>query len=303
MHATAFQRLHHPALNPDNIIFVAGQTVTGDWPPVKVLHWYAPPPDFSETGDPRVDSAMRFAAPEQLQTGETDVRSEIYSLGATMWFLLTGAPPAVMNADERTNRFATEKLRGVPKIVRHLLGRMLRADPAERPQDPVALAAYLQTCLSRVERRERMEQRFGVQFLAQAKVAVANTRLPIPAKPLAWAAAILLLGALALLFLPRPFAQPHSSSVAAQSVTASEDLPNEIIPPRNDLAGRPVETERSVHSATPAIGKPASVEAERQRVATKEPLPPSEGPDETGTPATVAENVPPKGLPREGQRH
>ncbi len=34
-----------------------------------------------------------FASPEQVDEGEIDTRSDIYSLGATLWFLLAGEPP------------------------------------------------------------------------------------------------------------------------------------------------------------------------------------------------------------------
>ena len=34
-----------------------------------------------------------FASPEQLNEGELDVRSDIYSLGATLYYLVTGRPP------------------------------------------------------------------------------------------------------------------------------------------------------------------------------------------------------------------
>ena len=252
MNATAFQRLHHSALNPDNIIFTAGQTVEGDWPPVKVLHWFAPPPDFSETGNERIDSAIRFAAPEQLQNGEVDVRSEIYSLGATMWFLLTGTPPGAMLAGGQSARIGAEKLRGVPKIVRHLLNRMLRVDPAERPQDPVALAAYLQTCLARVDRREKIERRFGVPLLAKARVAVAPSRMPIPVKPLAWAAGILALAALAIVFLPWPLTPKRSGPVVQETARGAENQPNEVAVVQNDSLGRMSDTEEAVPPA-PAI--------------------------------------------------
>ena len=34
-----------------------------------------------------------FASPEQFESGPIDVRSDIYSLGATLWFALTGKTP------------------------------------------------------------------------------------------------------------------------------------------------------------------------------------------------------------------
>src|SRR5437773_5654185 len=42
-----------------------------------------------------------FASPEQFESGPIDVRSDIYSLGATLWFVLTGKTPfAGRNIDE-----------------------------------------------------------------------------------------------------------------------------------------------------------------------------------------------------------
>ena len=302
MNATAFQRLHHSALNPDNIIFTAGQTVEGDWPPVKVLHWFAPPPDFSETGNERIDSAMRFAAPEQLQNGHVDVRSEIYSLGATMWFLLTGTPPGAMLGGGQSARVGAEKLRGVPKIVRHLLNRMLRPDPAERPHDPVALAAYLQTCLARVDRREKIERRLGVPLLAKARVA-APSRMPIPVKPLAWAAGILALAALAVVFLPLPRAQKQTAPMAQKTAPLPESSPDEVALVQNDSIGRMSESGNAARSA-PAI-VPSELPADEiprdetaRTVANDraaiEPAAPAEGPAEhsTAPEPAVAANSP-----------
>lgn len=295
MNATAFQRLHHSALNPENIVFIAGQTVEGDWPPIRVLHWYAPPPNFSETGNERIDSAVRFAAPEQLQDGQVDVRAEIYSLGATMWFLLTGVVPGANRPGDTAARAGLEKLRGLPKIVRHLLDRMLRVDPAERPQDPVALATYLQTCLARVERREKIERRLGVPLLAAATTGP-RMPIPIPIKPLAWAAGILALAAFAVVFLPWPLTQKRTGPVVQETTRVPQSQPDEIAVVQNDSLGRMNEAE-PVAAPVPAtlVAALPDDEVPRDEMAATvasnspvvEPAPPAKAPDEPAAPPTV----------------
>jgi serine/threonine-protein kinase len=95
MGAAAFHKISHHAINPANLLLVPGQTAEGDWPLIKVLHFIGVAPTFAG-GDMSVaafDKSTHYASPEQLQGKTVDFRSEIYSLGATMWFLLTGAPP------------------------------------------------------------------------------------------------------------------------------------------------------------------------------------------------------------------
>jgi len=314
MNATAFQRLHHGALNPDNILFVAGQTVEGDWPPVKVLHWFAPPADLSGAGDARVNSAARFASPEQIDGAKVDVRSEIYSLGVTMWFLLTGVPPVSdpKVSGENVARIARDKLRGVPKIVRHLLDRMLRANPAERPQDPVALAAYLQTCLARVERRSKIERRFGIPVVAKPRVVEPKVRMPIPIKPLALAAGLLALAALGMLLLPSPLTHKRSAPVAEKTTRLPDGLPNEVPVVRRDSLGRMDETAPNASNEIPrgetaptaiVAADDASNEIPRDEFAATatnspplpEPPAPAEGPAESApVPASVVAANPPE---------
>jgi hypothetical protein len=91
---------------------------------------------------------LDFMAPEQCRdSGRADIRSDLYSLGATWYFLLTGQPPfAEGGLGERLYQI----LNVVPADVRELnpcvpereagtLGRLLAKDPAGRHQTPAEL--------------------------------------------------------------------------------------------------------------------------------------------------------------------
>ena len=94
-----------------------------------------------------------FASPEQFGSGPVDVRSDIYSLGATLWFALTGKTPFAGRNIEEIHRAQQSdalpigelKAARVPSRLGSLLKSMLALEPAARPgtQD---LAARLQRC-------------------------------------------------------------------------------------------------------------------------------------------------------------
>jgi serine/threonine protein kinase len=98
--AAAIHQINHHAINPSNLVLVPGQTAEGDWPLVKVLHFVgvAPKTSGTDVAVAAFDKSLHYASPEQIENGTVDFRSELYSLGATMWFLLTGAPPLVAPA-------------------------------------------------------------------------------------------------------------------------------------------------------------------------------------------------------------
>jgi TolB-like protein/Tfp pilus assembly protein PilF len=87
-----------------------------------------------------------------------DVRSDIYSLGASLWFALTGHRPRAGTNVEEIRRCQTEAplpvqqlvTRKVPALVIELLRSMLAIDPDERPASAHELMEAIQNCRSKL---------------------------------------------------------------------------------------------------------------------------------------------------------
>jgi serine/threonine protein kinase/tetratricopeptide (TPR) repeat protein len=103
-----------------------------------------------------------FASPEQFTSAPIDVRSDIYSLGATLWFALTGKTPfggqsvEEIRRAQKSNALPIEQLKAarVPHRLRSLLRCMLAVEPAARPGTH-ELAARLRRCAPQAVARRR----------------------------------------------------------------------------------------------------------------------------------------------------
>src|SRR6266403_1178995 len=97
-----------------------------------------------------------FASPEQfVSVGHTpiDTRADIYSLGATFWYLLSGRVPFVGRtlrdvAARQAEELPLEQLKNtrIPSRVIALLQSMLAVDPAKRPQTARELLSAIHRC-------------------------------------------------------------------------------------------------------------------------------------------------------------
>jgi serine/threonine protein kinase len=92
-----------------------------------------------------------YASPEQFAGLGTDIRSDLYSLGITLWEMLSGKPPFQGSAAELMDQHQraappTERLKNLLPPVIALLQVLLAKDPSQRFQNP----AQLQKAITKV---------------------------------------------------------------------------------------------------------------------------------------------------------
>jgi serine/threonine protein kinase/Tfp pilus assembly protein PilF len=162
----------HRDIKPSNLMFDsdASETLT-----VKVIDYgvakvMGPP---TESGAEQTQAGFigtpAFASPEQFAgAGQMpiDARSDIYSLGVTLWYLLAGRTPFVGRTMEeirarQTSELPLEQLKGLhlPGQVITLLRSMLAPDPKDRPQSARELLSAVHRCYARFNPEARSRRR------------------------------------------------------------------------------------------------------------------------------------------------
>jgi hypothetical protein len=217
--AAARRQLVHRDIKPANIMIVL-DVDEDEWPFVKLIDFglvrsltenseasYATLPGFVGTA--------QFASPEQIREEPVDARADIYSLGCTLWYLLTGEAPfegpvAKVFGEHLHAEPPWEKLHGLPRPVVKLLRQTMQKDPARRP-DAAQLRRDLENCRARLSR-------------PQPRVAGRELTRDMPTWPLRLALAVLCLAVLVVLaFAPGAAPQGGASTKEEALVTAQKN--------------------------------------------------------------------------------
>lgn len=169
--------LVHRDLKPSNLMLAAHHRpgAGSDNPSVvKVIDWglaRAVDADPILGADQTRDSFVgtpAFASPEQFAPRDdrrVDTRSDIYSLGVTLWYLLCGRTPFVggtleaIHAQQREPPFELLVAAWIPGCMVAVLKHMLALDPAARPQSSSELLKTLRRCQEQLAAEARQASR------------------------------------------------------------------------------------------------------------------------------------------------
>jgi hypothetical protein len=185
------EKLVHRDIKPTNIMvrLEEGGAVTA-----KIIDLGLAKATVHESGSQTAISALggfagtpEFASPEQFAGVGVDIRSDLYSLGVTLWVMLTGRTPFEgMPAEVMHQHLHTplplERLKDVPQPVVVLLEKLLEKDPAQRLSSPNELLKVIPTITGAIDARRRITRQ-SLQKTPYAGSRVGTRKRPVKLGP------------------------------------------------------------------------------------------------------------------------
>jgi hypothetical protein len=232
-------------------MLVPGQTAEGTWPLVKVTNFglpalrARPEPELVESNAPDKVASEQRVNGQQFDLPTTDIRSEIYALGVTLYFLLTGIALSTeaLQHGPKFSRF--------PKPLRSLLGKLLHRDLDRRPKDLLVVTEMIREALGKIERRRALSDRYGIPL----RTSIPRPRKTRPRLLVRTAAVVSVLLLLAAAIAPVVF--PDSISKLVRSIQKPDQVGTLIgVPDSVSPASQPpavAQVPRYTSSAPPAV--------------------------------------------------
>jgi serine/threonine protein kinase len=158
------QKLVHRDIKPSNIMvsLEEGGAVSAKIIDLGLAKSFDEPGDQTAISTPGAFAGTpEFASPEQFAGIAVDIRSDLYSLGVTLWDMLTGkvpfrgAPSEIMYQHQHAP-LPLEELGDVPQPVAVLLEVILEKNPGRRFQNPGDLLKGIETIRDAIDARRRI---------------------------------------------------------------------------------------------------------------------------------------------------
>ncbi len=143
------QDLIHRDIKPANILY----NQSADY--VKLTDFgIAKIPDSTRTCAGSILGTPLYMSPEQLAGGDLDARSDLYSLGVTLYHLLTGSPPfrpktmaeLLRSITHERHKDIVEINPNTPSCIAWAVNKALEKDPDKRFQSAASMANKLREC-------------------------------------------------------------------------------------------------------------------------------------------------------------
>lgn len=148
LNKSASSGIVHRDIKPENIMLTQdGDVKVADFGLARIL--YGDDPQLTRAGT-TLGTPM-YMSPEQIQEGEVDIRSDLYSLGVTLYHMLTGRPPftgetplaLAMQHVQATVPEMSDFREAIPNSLDELVKRLLKKSPSERFDSPREVLDYL----------------------------------------------------------------------------------------------------------------------------------------------------------------
>jgi serine/threonine protein kinase len=250
-----------------------------------------------------------YMAPEQIVGGEVGPQTDIFSVGAVLYELLTGTRPfsggplqAVMYRVLSENPVPLDTAAmGLPPRLNDIVMRALAKEPAKRyasavdmANDLLAVRAVLDavsTASGTLSLRATIESALDDRRTSEFR-RVQRRRAAMTGVAVAAAAALMLVGWLLARRGPVPTRQAGSKTAAPPTVLA-QVAPTTTTPPSPVLEGAPKNEKKAVHSAAPAAGLAAPPPARPQPRPQSTISPTGRAETTTAVPRTQDKSAPP----------
>jgi serine/threonine-protein kinase len=144
--------LIHRDIKPENVLIGRdGAVKVADFGLVRAVA------SASTTSDTTILGTVAYLSPEQVATGASDARSDVYSAGITLYEMLTGVPPftgdtPISVAYRHVNEDVpppSAAVPGLPAELDELVRRATRRDPAQRLSDASAFLSEVEAVRER----------------------------------------------------------------------------------------------------------------------------------------------------------